>query len=332
MAPAIVLLLIFLFVLFFIFYKRPKKKVVLPPNYKELLTAHVAYYNRLGKEDKRRFEDKIKEFLGYVRIDGIETTVDDLDKLLVASSAVIPIFGFNKWQYNNLRNVLLYPASFNRDEFLAEGFEKHTLGMVGTGPMQRVMILSKPALHYGFSPAPPKQNTGIHEFVHLLDKEDGDVDGLPEALLNRKFNKSEYLAGGYEKNTLGMIGNGPMQRVMILSKPAVRNGFQTEPSRENTGIHEFVHLLDKEDGDVDGLPEALLNRKYNHQWIELVNKNMEAILTGASDINYYGASNKAEFFAVASEYFFNCPELFKENHPQLFEGMSIIFNQNPIND
>jgi Mlc titration factor MtfA (ptsG expression regulator) len=254
MAPAIVLLLIFLFVLFFIFYKRPKKKVVLPPNYKELLTAHVAYYNKLGKEDRRRFEDKIKEFLGYVRIDGIETTVDDLDKLLVASSAVIPVFGFDKWQYYNLRNVLLYPASFNREEFLAAGYEKNTLGMIGNGPMQRVMILSKPALHYGFSPEPPKQNTGIHEFVHLLDKEDGDVDGLPEALLNRKFNK---------------------------------------------------------------------------KWIELANKNMSEIVTGQSDINYYGSANRAEFFAVSAEYFFNCPEMFKENHLDFYEMMALIFNQRP---
>jgi Mlc titration factor MtfA (ptsG expression regulator) len=252
MAPSIVLVALAVFIVVFILYKRPKKKVILPRDYQQLLTAHVAYYNRLGKEDKRRFEDKIKEFLGYVRIDGIDTTVNDLDKLLVASSAVIPIFGFDKWQYNNLRNVLLYPASFNRDEFLASGYEKNTLGMIGNGPMQRVMILSKPALHYGFSAGPPKQNTGIHEFVHLLDKEDGDVDGLPEALLNRKFNK---------------------------------------------------------------------------KWIDLVNKNMYEIATGQSDIDYYASSNRAEFFAVSAEYFFNCPELFKENHPDFFEMMELIFNQ-----
>lgn len=53
---------------------------------------------------------------------------------------------------------------------------------------------------------------------------------------------------------------------------------------------------------------------------------MDAILTGASDINYYGSSNKADFFAVASEYFSNCPELFKEPHPLLFKAMCIIFN------
>lgn len=256
MAPVIVLIVLALLILFFIFYKKPKKKIVLPENYQTLLSQYVSYYNRLNEKNKTRFEEKIKEFLGYVRIDGIDTAANDLDKLLVASSAIIPVFGFTKWKYYNLKNVLLYPGSFNKDEFLASG---------------------------------------------------------------------------YEQNTLGMIGNGPMQRVMILSKPALHFGFQIETPKENTGIHEFVHLLDKEDGDVDGLPEALLNRKYNSKWIGLVNKNIETILIGQSDINYYGASNKAEFFAVTSEYFFNQPELFKENHLELFDLMCLIFNQNPMN-
>jgi Mlc titration factor MtfA (ptsG expression regulator) len=256
MAPLIVLIALCLLIAFFIFYKKPKKKISLPENYQALLSQHVSYYNRLDEKNAIKFEEKIKEFLAHVRIDGIDTNVDDLDKLLVACAAVIPIFGFEKWTYFNLKNVLLYPASFNKDEFLASG---------------------------------------------------------------------------YEKNTLGMIGNGPMQRVMILSKPALRFGFQLPPPKENTGIHEFVHLLDKEDGDVDGLPEVLLNRKYNSRWIELADKNIETIFEGKSDINSYAASNKAEFFAVASEYFFNQPESFKENHTELFEFMCRIFNQNPGN-
>lgn len=253
MAPIVVLVVLCVLIVFFIFYKKPKKKIILPENYKELLSRNVSYYQRLDEKNKARFEEKIKEFLAYVRIDGIDTAVDDLDKLLVASSAIIPVFGFEKWTYFNLKNVLLYPASFNKDEFLASGYEKNTLGMIGNGPMQRVMILSKPALHFGYQTA----------------------------------------------------------------------------SKENTGIHEFVHLLDKEDGDVDGLPEVLIKRKYNAKWIELINKNIESIFYGHSDINSYGASNKAEFFAVASEYFFNQPVLFKENHAELFEFMCMIFNQNP---
>jgi hypothetical protein len=255
MASIIVLIALVVLIVFFVKYKRPLKKIIFPANYQQLLAQHISYYNRLDEKNKRRFEEKIKEFLGYISIEGVHTDVTDIDKLLVASSAVIPIFGFDKWKYYNLKMVLLYPATFN---------------------------------------------------------------------------KSEFLAPGYEKNTLGMVGNGPMQRIMILSKPALHQGFRAEQSNENTGIHEFVHLLDKEDGDVDGFPEAILKRKYNTRWFELINQNIEKILNGHSDINYYGAFNNAEFFAVTSEYFFNNPELFKQNHPELYSLMCMIFNQNPI--
>jgi len=254
MGAWIVLILIMVTASIVLFYKRPNKKMVLPAGSKNLLQKHVAFYRSLNDEEKIRFEEKLKEFLGYVRINGVNTIVEDIDRLLVAASAVIPIFGFPGWMYYNLREVILYPESFDREEFLAD---------------------------------------------------------------NNK------------RNTLGMVGNGPMQRVMILSKPALHDGFANEMGKENTGIHEFVHLLDKEDGDVDGLPEALLNRKYTIPWLELMNENIKAINEGNSDINIYGATNKAEFFAVVSEYFFKRPDLFKENHEDLYNMMVQIFHQKP---
>ncbi|HEY5405774.1 MAG TPA: M90 family metallopeptidase [Ginsengibacter sp.] len=250
----IVLMVIFISASIVLFYKRPRKKIALPAGYKNLLTGHVAFYRSLNNEGKTRFEEKLNDFLGYVRISGVDTIVEDIDRLLVAASAVIPIFGFKDWKYNNVREVLLYPESFDREKFL----------------------------------------------------------------LNSN-----------ERNTLGMVGNGPMQRVMILSKPSLHEGFINEMGKENTGIHEFVHLLDKEDGDVDGLPETLLNRKNTPTWIELINDNIKAINEGNSDINPYGATNKAEFFAVASEYFFKRPDLFKERHEGLYNMMVQIFNQTP---
>ncbi|MEP6713185.1 MAG: zinc-dependent peptidase, partial [Ferruginibacter sp.] len=143
------------------------------------------------------------------------------------------------------------------------------------------------------------------------------------------FNKDEFLTSAEERNTLGMVGNGPMQRVMILSKPALYEGFVNDSGKQNTGIHEFVHLLDKEDGAVDGMPEALLQKQYAVPWLQLINKNITAILEASSDINVYGATNKAEFFAVAAEYFFERPDLFKEKHPELYQLMTQIFHQEP---
>jgi Mlc titration factor MtfA (ptsG expression regulator) len=228
-------------------------KIVLPDDYRSMLNNHVYYYRQLNDTDKLRFENRIKDFLSYVKIEGVNTTITDLDKLLVASSAVIPAFGFD-WHYYNLRTVLLYADTFNMDDFSVTGEDRNILGLVGTGAMQRMMILSLPAL---------------------------------------------------------------------------RQGFANELSENNTGIHEFVHLLDKADGDTDGVPEELLHKQYTIPWINYMSEEIEKMKEGKSDINIYGATNKAEFFAVASEYFFGSPDRFRENHPELFDMMTKIFHQQP---
>jgi Mlc titration factor MtfA (ptsG expression regulator) len=254
LTPLLAIIIIALAAISVAIYRRPLKKVQLPADFRDLLSKHVSFYRVLDEAGKIRFENKIKEFLGYIRITGVDTPVEDLDRLLVASSAVIPIFGFPEWRYYNLRDVWLYADSFNADN---------------------------------------------------------------------------YSTRGPGRDVLGMVGEGPMQMLMVLSKPALRQGFEDHTGKENAGIHEFVHLLDKEDGAVDGLPEALLKRQYTLPWLKLMADNIAAIKAGQSDINIYGAKNKAEFFAVAAEYFFGQPKLFKEKHPELYELLTRIFNQRP---
>lgn len=240
--------------LFFAIRKRKRYVFAIPQNVAQLLSDHVAYYRELDPEQKSAFEKRVKQFLSYIRIHGVNTEVEDLDKVLVASSAVIPVFGFDEWRYYNLKDVLLYSDRFNTQDFSTTGDERHTLGMVGTGALQRVMILSKPALRQGF------------------------------------FNQSR---------------------------------------KDNTGIHEFVHLLDKADGATDGIPEVLLHQQYTIPWIKYMSEAIHHIKAGQSDIDVYGAISHAEFFAVAAEYFFNRPDLFRSNHPELFALMEKIFNQQP---
>ncbi len=250
----LILFFIIMPVIIFLIVRKRKtgsNKVVLPENFRALLQEHVAYYRKLNDAGKLRFEDRIKDFLSYVHITAVNTGIDDLDKLLVACSAVIPVFGFN-WHYYNLRDVLIYADTFNQEEF---------------------SVTAK------------------------------------------------------ERNVLGMVGTGAMQRMMIISKRALRQGFKNENDVNNTAIHEFVHLLDNADGATDGIPEQLLSRQYTIPWIQYMSEEIEKIKQGNSDINMYGATNRAEFFAVAAEYFFGAPELFKRNHPELFNLMEKIFQQ-----
>ncbi len=219
------------------------------PEWRIVLIEKVAFYNGLSAEDKTWFESDILHFLSHVRITGIDVKVDETDRILVAASAVIPIFAFKEWRYNNITEVLLYPSSFN------EKFE----------------------------------------------------------------------TAGADRRILGMVGEGPMNGTMILSKPALHQGFLNETDKNNTAIHEFVHLIDKTDGAIDGIPENLLGKQYVLPWVNLISKKIEEINKGKSDINPYGATSQTEFFAVASEYFFERPQLLKTKHPELYDLMEHVF-------
>ena len=229
------------------------KKPLVPftSEWKSILVKKVPFYNALNQSEKELFEFKVQEFLLNTRIIGVKTKVVTEDKLLVAASAIIPIFAFKDWRYTNLTDVLLYPEMFN-DKFETSGGERRILGMVGTGYMDGKMILSKKALHFGF---------------------------------------------------------------------------EIENDKENTAIHEFVHLIDDLDGTIDGVPSLLLEKQYTIPWIDLINQEIDAIYKNKSDINPYGATNKQEFFAVASEYFFERPKLLAQKHPELYKVLEQIFKQ-----
>ena len=147
-------------------------------------------------------------------------------------------------------------------------------------------------------------------------------------LFPNAFNtKLEYVGWKNNRTILGIVGGGKLKNRMILSQKALRHGFENKSDKNNTAIHEFVHLIDMTDGDIDGLPSSILEKPYTLPWFDLIHKKIEHIDDGKSDINPYGATSKIEFFAVASEYFFERPKLLKRKHPELYQKLSLFFNQ-----
>ena len=116
----------------------------------------------------------------------VGTELNDTDRLLVASSAIIPLFGFPGWKYRKLKEVILYEGSFNQDYDTRQGKERNILGLVGGSGMTGTMILSKPALHQGFENH-CTHNVGIHEVLGLLGSAAGGTDGVPEVHLEQPF-------------------------------------------------------------------------------------------------------------------------------------------------
>ncbi len=159
-----------------------------PKHWNDLLLEHIQFYKELSNSDQKRFQKRMMIFLSEVYLDSVGFKLEDLDKVMIAASAVIPVFNFPEWHYTSLSTVLVYPDDFNEDLSFAESDEKrHISGIVGTGRFEKQMILSRKALHFGFNPSSHKTNTAIHEFVHLIDKMDGITDGVPEQLIAKPY-------------------------------------------------------------------------------------------------------------------------------------------------
>jgi Mlc titration factor MtfA (ptsG expression regulator) len=224
-----------------------------PGKWEEVLQRDVIFFRTLEPAEQVRFRRELKVFLGEKRITGIGTPVDTTTRVLAGASAIIPIFGFPEWEWDQISEVLIYPARFDENFSFGKGKGKRILGMVGTGGMNRLMILVKPDLLAGFRNAGDKRNVGIHEFAHLVDKSDGSVDGLPGV--------------GLDRNSIG-------------------------------------------------------------PWLSLVRRKMAEIESGESDIDPYALTNDAEFFAVATEYFFERPGVMQKKHPELYSMLERVFRQN----
>ena len=157
-----------------------------PAAWRQLLAERVAFYLALTEPEKTRFEKQTQVFLASTRITGIQTEVDDTIRLLVAASALIPVFGFPGWEYRNLGEVLIVPDAWTLPTDPArevKPLQGTLLGSVQGFQNQHYMRLSKASLEQGFRDGTDRQNVGIHEFAHLLDEADGVIDGLPQAAL-----------------------------------------------------------------------------------------------------------------------------------------------------
>lgn len=247
-----VLLFIVIFIFLSIRMKGRKEFTSLPDNYKEILNDYIRFYRQLDDEGKKHFEERVEHFLTSVKITGVNAVAEDIDVILIASAAIIPVFAIRDWQYINLHEILLYPGSFNED----------------------------------------------------------------------------FDQGGKDRPISGMVGSGPMQHMMVINKWQLRQGFINNQDAHNTAIHEFIHLIDKMDGTMDGVPEIILERKYVQQWKHLMETKIMEMKKSGSDIDMYGATSPAEFFAVISEYFFEQPAELKQNHPEIYKMLERIYRTN----
>src|SRR5687768_10170890 len=116
-------------------YKRKRASApdISPRRAHKLLMKHVRFYKGLSREDQEEFRIRAKAFLDKVHITPVgKVKLKVIDRIYVAAAAIIPIFRFKDWAYNNLNEVLIYPGNFTKD-FGGKPAEANVMGMVGDG-------------------------------------------------------------------------------------------------------------------------------------------------------------------------------------------------------
>jgi Mlc titration factor MtfA (ptsG expression regulator) len=120
---------------------------------------------------------------------------------------------------------------------------------------------------------------------------------------------------------------------VILAWDAARQGVANREDGHNLVLHEFAHKLDLNDHVADGTPPLESRRQYE-AWTAIMTAEYERLVTAAQAgratlLDHYGATNPAEFFAVATECFFERPRPMRQRHADLYQLLCDYYKQDP---
>jgi MtfA peptidase len=142
-------------------------------------------------------------------------------------------------------------------------------------------------------------------------------------------------SGVLQEQRRALAGESWQQGQVILSWADVQAGAATPDDGRNVVIHEFAHQLDQESGVANGAP-WLGRRERRERWSQVLGAEFarlrERIEHGEPTLlGDYAASEPAEFFAVASEVFFEQPRALADDAPALYRELAAYYRVDPLN-
>lgn len=240
---------------------RRRRKILDRPFPKEwipFLEANVAHYSMLRPEQQQQLAQCVQVFVAEKSWEGCESLeINDEIKVTVASQACLLLLGIEHDYFRNVRSILIFPDSIERD---IQG---------SSGVMETTSVLGE--AHY----------------------------------------------------------RGPV----VLSWTDVRHGGIDGRDGRNLVYHEFAHKLDMLDDVVDGTP-TMGSPDQLRQWVEVMTDHFNTLRRRAAKgqatlLDHYGATDPGEFFAVATECFFEKPRQMGRKHPDLYDLLCDFYRQDP---
>jgi Mlc titration factor MtfA (ptsG expression regulator) len=172
----------------------------------------------------------------------------------------------------------------------------------------------------------------------LLNRRSGYFPELREILIYPSAfavrRRTTDAAGVVHERRAVHLGESSSRGHVVLSWDDVVRGAADASDGHNVVIHEFAHQLDQENGDANGAP-PMFGRRRIERWTRVFDDayarlHSELQREGAPTLDPYGASSPAEFFAVATEAFFERPQHLAEAFPDLFSELSRYYRVNPL--
>jgi len=130
------------------------------------------------------------------------------------------------------------------------------------------------------------------------------------------------------------LGESWQSGSVVLAWESVIAGGRNQEDGSHVTLHEFAHQLDQADGAADGVPELASAGTYR-DWSLVFNQAFRRFQRKLEKcrrtvIDPYGATNPAEFFAVATETFYEKPKQLSEHYPEVYEQLKRYYRVDPV--
>lgn len=179
--------------------------------------------------------------------------------------------------------------------------------------------------------------------LHLLNRETDYYPTLKTILLYPS--SYQHPERGGESDSLSgatVLGESWQYGPVVLSRDSTRRGAINHQDGKNVVLHEFAHQLDQIDGSADGAPSLgrglSLNERFGPYkiWSSVFQKEFQDFQRKAEAgrktvIDHYGATNPAEFFATATEAFFEKPRQLQKKRPDVYDQLKGFYRLDPVN-
>jgi MtfA peptidase len=139
--------------------------------------------------------------------------------------------------------------------------------------------------------------------------------------------------GVIEEKREARLGESWSRDQVVLDWEQVQQDLNAWEDGRNVVLHEFAHQLDQEDGKAEGVPILQNNSDYD-RWAQVMTEEYQQLCKNVEQgvrtvMDSYGAINPAEFFAVATETFFEKPYPLRQKHPALYEELHRYYQIDP---